>query len=84
MPLYVVDKLSQQLPAIVIGNDTGPMHMSTLAGAPGVALFATDESDPVQACPRGAPVTTVSAPRADGIPVERVTEAVDALLASAS
>ena len=70
--------------AIVIGNDTGPMHMSTLAGAPGVALFATDESDPVQACPRGAPVTTVSAPRADGIPVERVTEAVDALLASAS
>ena len=69
---------------IVIGNDTGPMHMSTLAGAPGVALFATDESDPVQACPRGAPVTTVAAPRADEIPVERVTEAVDALLATRS
>ena len=66
---------------IVIGNDTGPMHMSTLAGAPGVALFATDESDPVQACPRGAPVTTVSSPRADQIALERVTGAVDDLLA---
>ena len=66
---------------IVIGNDTGPMHMSTLAGAPGVALFATDESDPVQACPRGAPVTTVSSPRADDISVERVVRAVDDLLA---
>lgn len=63
--------------AIVIGNDTGPMHMSTLAGAKGVALFATDESDPVRACPRGAPVKTVYAPRADGISLERVTRAVD-------
>ena len=67
---------------IVIGNDTGPMHMSTLAGAPGVALFATDESDPVQACPRGAPVTTVSSPRADDISLERVTGAVTALLSN--
>ena len=66
--------------SIVIGNDTGPMHMATLAGAPGVALFATDESDPVQACPRGAPVTAVSAPRADGITVSQVITAVDTLL----
>jgi len=65
---------------LVIGNDTGPMHMSTLAGAKGVALFATDESDPRQACPRGAPVKTVYAPRADGISVERVVKAVDVML----
>ena len=68
--------------SIVIGNDTGPMHMSTLAGAKGVALFATDESDPVQACPRGAPVKTVSAPRAEDISIGDVTQAVDALLSS--
>lgn len=36
-----------------IGNDTGPMHMATLAGAPGVALFATSESSIEQAAPRG-------------------------------
>ena len=65
--------------ALAIGNDTGPMHMATLAGAKGVALFATDESDPVQACPRGAPVKTVYAPRADGITLERVTRAVDVM-----
>lgn len=37
----------------VVGNDTGPMHMSTLAGAPGVALFATSESNIEHASPRG-------------------------------
>jgi len=37
----------------VVGNDTGPMHIATLAGAPGVALFATSESSPEQAAPRG-------------------------------
>lgn len=37
----------------VIGNDTGPMHMATLAGAPGVALFATSESNIAHASPRG-------------------------------
>ena len=37
----------------VVGNDTGPMHMATLAGAPGVALFATSESSIDQAAPRG-------------------------------
>ncbi|MEL6474377.1 MAG: glycosyltransferase family 9 protein [Pseudomonadota bacterium] len=36
----------------VVGNDTGPMHMATLSGAPGIALFATSESNPDQACPR--------------------------------
>ena len=39
--------------AFAIGNDTGPMHMATLAGAPGVALFATSESNIEHASPRG-------------------------------
>ncbi len=39
--------------SFVIGNDTGPMHMATLAGAPGIALFATRESSIEQAAPRG-------------------------------
>jgi len=65
--------------AFVVGNDTGPMHMATIAGAPGIALFATDESDPAKACPRGAPVTVIDAPRADMIPVERVWDAIAAM-----
>lgn len=69
--------------SMVIGNDTGPMHMSTLAGAPGIALFATDESDPIQACPRGSHVITVAASRADEISIARVIRAVDQLLPEA-
>lgn len=38
---------------VAVGNDTGPMHMATLAGAPGVALFALSESNPSHAAPRG-------------------------------
>ena len=66
---------------IAIGNDTGPMHLSTLSGAPGVALFATTMSNPDQASPRGAPVMVVFAPTLDQVSVEKVTQATDALLA---
>ena len=77
--LFQIVTLAEQA-SVAIGNDTGPMHMSTLAGAKGVALFATDESSPVQACPRGAPVKTVSAPRADGIDLKRVLDATSVML----
>lgn len=50
--LFQIVGLAQQA-LFVIGNDTGPMHMATLAGAPGVALFATSESSIQQASPRG-------------------------------
>lgn len=50
--LFQIVGLAQKA-LFVIGNDTGPMHMATLAGAPGVALFATRESSIDHASPRG-------------------------------
>lgn len=64
----------------VIGNDTGPMHMATLAGAPGVALFATSVSDPNKAAPRGPePVIVVHADTLETVTAEDVWQAVRAL-----
>lgn len=51
----------------VVGNDTGPMHMATLTGTPGVALFATDESNIDHACPRGSHVVVAHAPTLDQV-----------------
>lgn len=62
-----------------IGNDTGPMHMATLAGAPGVALFATSESDPDHARPRGSSVIVVEAETLEDVGVSDVTQAINAL-----
>ncbi|MEO0981597.1 MAG: glycosyltransferase family 9 protein [Pseudomonadota bacterium] len=63
----------------VVGNDTGPMHLSTIAGAPGVALFATDESDPKQAEPRGSTVIVVHAPTLEQVSPDDVWQAIRAL-----
>ena len=38
--------------AIIIGNDTGPMHLAALAGTPMLTLFGPD-SDPALTAPRG-------------------------------
>ncbi|MEM7766483.1 MAG: glycosyltransferase family 9 protein [Pseudomonadota bacterium] len=65
--------------AFVVGNDTGPMHMATLAGAPGIALFATNESDPEQAAPRGSTVIIMQAPMLEQVSTEDVWRAVQAL-----
>ena len=62
-----------------IGNDTGPMHMVTLAGAPGVALFATSESDPDLARPRGSNVVVVQAETLEQVSVNDVIQALNAL-----
>ncbi len=64
---------------LAVGNDTGPMHMATLAGAPGVALFATSESDPDKARPRGSNVIVVQADTLDQVSVSDVTQAITAL-----
>ncbi|MEM7006281.1 MAG: glycosyltransferase family 9 protein [Pseudomonadota bacterium] len=64
----------------VIGNDTGPMHMSTLAGAPGIALFATSVSDPDRAAPRGPlPVIVVHGETLASVSPDDVWQAVRAL-----
>jgi ADP-heptose:LPS heptosyltransferase len=66
--------------AFVVGNDTGPMHMATLAGAPGIALFATTESNPDHSAPRGPrPVIVNSAPTLSALSVDDVWQSVRAL-----
>lgn len=62
-----------------VGNDTGPMHMATLAGSPGVALFATSESDPALARPRGSNVIVVEAETLEQVAVSDVLQAIRAL-----
>lgn len=64
----------------VVGNDTGPMHMATLAGAPGVALFALTESNPDHSAPRGPkPVIVNSAPTLDQLSVDDVWQSIRAM-----
>ena len=64
---------------LAVGNDTGPMHMVTLAGAPGVALFATSESSPDLARPRGSNVIVVESDILEEVSVSDVTQAIIAL-----
>ncbi|RIJ17107.1 glycosyltransferase family 9 protein [Henriciella mobilis] len=59
-----------------VGNDTGPMHMAALSGCPGVALFATSESDPEKACPRGSNIIVAKADTLDELSVRDVWQAV--------
>lgn len=42
--------------ALAVGNDTGPMHMAAIAGAPTVVLYS-HASDPALCAQRGAQVT---------------------------
>jgi ADP-heptose:LPS heptosyltransferase len=59
-----------------VGNDTGPMHMAALSGCPGVALFATSESDPAKASPRGSQIIICEADTLDQLSVRDVWQAV--------
>lgn len=64
----------------VVGNDTGPMHMAAIAGAPGVALFALTESNPDHAAPRGPKTIIInSAPTLAELSVDDVWQSVRAL-----
>jgi ADP-heptose:LPS heptosyltransferase len=65
---------------VVIGNDTGPMHMATLAGCSGVALFAISESNPELSRPRGPrEVIVVTGEKVADISVSDVAQAIRAL-----
>jgi ADP-heptose:LPS heptosyltransferase len=60
--------------ALAVGNDTGPMHIAAMAGAPCVVLFS-GESDPAQTAPRGpdgAWPVVLRVPVLADLPVERV------------
>jgi ADP-heptose:LPS heptosyltransferase len=56
--------------ALAVGNDTGPMHLITAAGAPAIVLFSS-ASDPALSAPRGE-VTVLSAPDLKDVSVRAV------------
>ncbi|MEQ8746603.1 glycosyltransferase family 9 protein [Pyruvatibacter sp.] len=60
-----------------VGNDTGPMHLVSLAGTPSVALFGAD-SDPALCAPRGPQVCVLEAPDISAHSPARVMEALEA------
>jgi ADP-heptose:LPS heptosyltransferase len=62
-----------------IGNDTGPLHLVSLAGCPTIGLFALEASNPRLCGPRGKWVRYIAAPSMDQLLMERVLEAVHIL-----
>ncbi len=66
--------------ALAVGNDTGPMHVAAIAGAPSLVLFS-HESDPKRTAPRGARVKVLRKPSLNQLPLANVLAEVDALLA---
>ena len=64
--------------ALVVGNDTGPLHLAAAAGAPTVVLFSS-ASDPELAAPRGH-VTVLRSGHLSDLSVAEVLQAANALL----
>ena len=64
---------------LCVGNDTGPVHMATYAGAPGVMLLSTRVSNPAHVGPRTA-MTQLFAPGLASIPTDQVLAALEPLL----
>ncbi len=56
---------------VAIGNDTGPMHILAVAGAPCLVLFSA-ESDPARCTPRTAAVTVLREADLNDLPVDAV------------
>ena len=63
--------------ALVIGNDTGPLHLAAAAGAPTIVLFS-QASDPNLSAPRGH-VTVLQAESLQDLTVAQVAQATYAL-----
>ena len=63
---------------LCVGNDTGPTHMATYAGAPGVMLLSTKVSNPAHVGPRT--MTLLSAPDIASISTDQVLAALAPLL----
>ena len=64
--------------ALVVGNDTGPLHLAAATGSPTVVLFSS-ASDPQLAAPRGHVTVLRSGDLAD-LSVAEVLQAANALL----
>ena len=65
--------------ALVIGNDTGPLHLAAATGTPTIVLFS-DASDPSLSAPRGH-IAVLQAPSLADMPVATVAQAANALAA---
>jgi ADP-heptose:LPS heptosyltransferase len=63
---------------LAVGNDTGPMHVAAVAGAPSVVLFSA-ESDPDLCAPRSPKVRTLREANLGALTVDRVWDAVETL-----
>ena len=64
--------------ALVVGNDTGPLHLAAATGAPTVVLFSS-ASNPQLAAPRGH-VTVLRSGNLADLSVAEVLQAANALL----
>lgn len=64
---------------LVVGNDTGPVHLLAATGPPTLTLFS-GESDPALCAPRGRWVEVLREPRLADLAPERVLAAVRDLL----
>lgn len=62
---------------VAIGNDTGPMHMISLAGCRSIVLYSS-ASDPALCGQRGPNVTILREDKLEDLPVARVVEALEA------
>ena len=68
--------------AVVLGNDTGPVHVASSTGAPTVSLFAPP-NDPGQVAPRGPNgewATVLQAPRLSDLSLNDVLAALNQAL----
>lgn len=67
--------------SLVVGNDTGPLHLAAATGSPTVVLFSS-ASDPELAAPRGH-VTVLRSGNLGDLSVAEVLQAANALLPQA-
>ena len=63
--------------ALVVGNDTGPLHLAAATGAPTIVLFSS-ASDPALSAPRGH-VAVLQASNLADLAVATVAQAANAL-----
>ncbi len=68
--------------ALVVGNDTGPTHLTVLAGAPAVVLFSSASSSALCA-PRSDRITVLQKDDLADLSVDAVTKAVQLWLGGA-
>ncbi len=68
--------------ALVVGNDTGPTHILSAAGAPTLALFSSD-SDPALSAPRGRRVEVLRRDQLVELSVSEALKGVESLIGAA-